>query len=131
MVETNKARRHPDPWLAEMNTYVSRLGYERTERRRGLGKTWGLPLENYKALALGNCFYCGASPDSPPGTKILRDAGVKRNGIDRVDNAKGYSVGNCVTSCCACNREKGVRSLPEFIESTRRRFLHLQSKGLI
>jgi len=127
----NKARRNPDPWVAEMNTYVCRLGYERSKKRQQLAKTWKLTLQEYVALATSDCFYCGCPPASAPGTKILRATGIKRNGIDRIDSQKGYEPGNCVTSCCACNREKGPRTQAEFFETTKRRFLHLRGKGLI
>ena len=37
------------------------------------------------------------------------------NGIDRVDNTKGYQVNNCVASCFICNKAKGVMTQSEFL----------------
>ena len=47
------------------------------------------------------CFYCGTVP------KPL-------NGIDRVDNSKGYVIGNTVTACKQCNYAKHDYSRAEF-----------------
>jgi len=38
------------------------------------------------------------------------------NGIDRVDNSKGYSDTNCVPCCSECNHAKGTKSYGEFIK---------------
>ncbi len=46
------------------------------------------------------CFYCG-------------DASTI-NGIDRVDNSRGYVEDNVVTACKACNRAKHARTREEF-----------------
>ena len=67
-------------------------------------------------LFQGTCHYCGL----PPSTVSGKDRGMNGiylyNGIDRVDNSKGYTVGNCVTCCATCNRMKGVREYREFVD---------------
>lgn len=130
VAKTNTNRRNPEPWLAEMNIYKYHLSVDRPNRR-GLATTWALTVEEYKSLSVSDCFYCGLSPSSMPYLGYLRKAGVKRSGIDRVDNYNGYSIENCVPCCAACNREKGTRTQEEFLESTRRRYFHLLRKGLI
>jgi hypothetical protein len=35
------------------------------------------------------------------------------NGIDRIDNTKGYTSGNCLACCIRCNKLKGKLSLAE------------------
>jgi hypothetical protein len=126
----NKRRRNPDPWISEMNVYRYHLSVDKLSRRH-LAITWGLNLEEYKVLVTSNCYYCGAEPSGLPLLKHLRGSGVRKSGIDRVDNLKGYEPGNCVPCCAGCNREKGARTQGEFLESTRRRYLHLQKIGLI
>lgn len=128
---TNKARRNRDPWVAEMNTYISRLGYDLRAKRRKLVTTWELKLPEYTALSTATCYYCGVPPGAAPSTRLLKVTGVKKHGIDRVDSSKGYVSSNCVTSCCACNREKGVRDQGDFFKTTVRRYKHLKSQGLI
>ena len=68
-------------------------------RRRNL--EFSLPRALFDDLVTDNCFYCGAAPEPV-------------NGIDRVDNARGYVEDNVVTACRWCNRAKDVRSRSEF-----------------
>lgn len=54
-------------------------------------------------LSQQNCYYCGIEPSS-----LVKTAGgqIKINGIDRVDNDKGYAIENCVACCSKCNYNK-------------------------
>jgi len=61
-----------------------------------------LSLKEFEFLILSPCIYCGNSINT-------------YNGIDRVDNAKGYEKNNCVPCCMRCNRMKMDMSLEEFI----------------
>lgn len=70
-----------------------------TAKSRGL--EFALNRVEYTDLVLDNCFYCTAEP-SPI------------NGIDRVDNSKGYVRGNTVTCCKRCNVAKNDHSREEF-----------------
>jgi len=38
------------------------------------------------------------------------------NGIDRVNNAFGYTWQNCVACCENCNRSKGTRTVADFMK---------------
>lgn len=40
---------------------------------------------------------------------------ITDNGIDRVDNSKGYTSDNCVPCCWACNNAKKNNSSSEFL----------------
>lgn len=55
------------------------------------------------------CVYCG---------KI--DAGC--NGIDRIDNTKGYIKNNCVSCCKTCNIAKNDLTIKEFKQQIERRY---------
>ncbi len=68
------------------------------------------------ALFKGNCSYCGISP----ATKITlitesHSRSFNYNGIDRVDNTKGYTIDNAVSCCQNCNFMKRAFSVNEFI----------------
>ena len=65
------------------------------------GHVWELPDALALDLMTDSCFYCGAVP-SPV------------NGIDRVDNARGYEVNNVVTACRMCNVAKNKYSREAF-----------------
>jgi len=51
-----------------------------------------------------NCHYCG----EPVHWAKCSTAGRAYN-LDRIDNDKGYSLGNCVVACCRCNMSRGNR----------------------
>lgn len=74
------------------------------------------------ALFEKNCWYCDSAPHQKiigsPGPGVSAD-GKKHstftyNGIDRIDNSKGYTLDNCVTCCKRCNIGKGTMSTQEF-----------------
>lgn len=67
------------------------------------------------------CAFCGAPPQSEFKTKHHEKCGsYVYNGIDRVDNTKGYVDGNVLTSCIVCNRSKNQKSVEDFIDWVRR-----------
>lgn len=84
--------------------------YVRGAKVRGLA--FELDEDEFRELVKADCFYCGAVP-------ILRWVNSNEilcNGIDRVDNTKGYVKGNVVTACGDCNKMKGSFDKEAFIE---------------
>lgn len=63
---------------------------------------FSLTREQVYPLIQQDCTYCGVSP-------------IKRNGLDRVDNEKGYTLDNIVPCCEDCNRAKLTRTAEEFL----------------
>jgi hypothetical protein len=57
--------------------------------------------EEFQALQSHPCHYCGVT---------------EKNGIDRKDNAIGYTLQNCVSCCGSCNYLKGPSDDTQFIE---------------
>ena len=147
LAERNRILLTLDPWESDMRLYIRRLGYRKLRAKLGsnqfqvLAKTaqqevppgnaesWALTLSSYKRLVLGVCYYCGRAPAQP--VHGAASALLLKNGIDRVDNTKGYEESNCVSCCKSCNKEKRAQSLTVFVENTRRRYQWLKSKGLI
>lgn len=72
-----------------------------------------LDLTEASLLFTQNCHYCG----NPPSNARTRDTGVTvvYQGIDRVDNNKGYESGNVVPCCKHCNSFKSTRTTEEFL----------------
>jgi hypothetical protein len=58
------------------------------------GQTWGLTFEQFAALVVLPCHYCG-KPLNPTGT-----------GLDRMDASRGYETDNVVPCCHRCNKVK-------------------------
>ena len=71
-----------------------------------------ISLEDASKLFVQNCTYCGR----PPANVRKRDTGIQVSyqGIDRVDNTRGYELGNIAPCCKYCNSFKNDRNKEEF-----------------
>ena len=76
-----------------------------------------LSKDQFKKLTKLPCYYCGKEPKQ----EILKaDKGNPGNGkyiyngIDRIDNKKGYTIDNCVSCCKNCNNGKKDMGKEEF-----------------
>jgi hypothetical protein len=73
-----------------------------------------LTAAEFTSIVSKDCHYCGANPIK------RKDIGSvwmpPMNGIDRVDNGKGYFLENCVPCCSMCNRMKKDYYFSEFLE---------------
>jgi hypothetical protein len=76
---------------------------------------WDLTKKDFEQLTQGNCFYCNREPEQENNVQSNTGSYIY-NGIDRVNNSKGYTTGNCVSCCKQCNIAKGTLSLEEFLE---------------
>jgi hypothetical protein len=83
--------------------------YKSEAKNRGLG--WELSDEQFKALTQLNCTSCGAEPSTVYRTKTSE---CTYNGLDRIDNTKGYSSSNVQTMCKNCNFAKRDMSRGQF-----------------
>jgi len=72
-----------------------------------------LQFRNWRDLVLEICFYCG-SPHSE-GRKIAGYE-LRINGIDRIDNIKGYLRTNVVSCCWMCNKMKHTTPQRAFLD---------------
>jgi hypothetical protein len=91
------------------DTLVAR--YKRQAAQRGY--EWSISDEEAKEMTKKKCFYCGCEPYQRSGAK-RRGEPIIYNGIDRVDNSKGYVPGNCVPCCGMCNQMKMAFSIDDF-----------------
>jgi len=73
-----------------------------------------LTKEQFKKLTKQNCFYCGTKPHNSL-NHTGSNGGYVYNGIDRINNAKGYIVGNCIPCCKKCNWMKKTYTQQEFL----------------
>lgn len=89
--------------------------------------------EEFICICSENCFYCDAVPrpynayanengqihkrNSAHGIsqETVDRAWIDINGIDRVDNNKGYTLDNCVPCCWECNQMKSSLNLYEWL----------------
>ena len=76
-----------------------------------------LNKDKFRQLIKQDYYYCG----SPPNQKFKNNDRIKSthciyNGLDRVDNNRGYKLDNVVPCCGICNRAKNALTHDAFIE---------------
>jgi hypothetical protein len=87
-------------------------------KRRGLD--FDISTSDFRRLVKSPCFYCATLP-TPMETFLNRYSLAAKNrdepfnGIDRLDNDKGYVSGNVVPCCITCNRAKGTMPYKDFL----------------
>ena len=75
--------------------------------KRGRVIEWSLTFEEFAELVKKPCTYCASKQP------------VEIRGVDRIDNAKGYTPDNCTAACGPCNRMKHVYHPEFFIDHCR------------
>jgi len=94
-----RMRRERDRWKRYKPHINPRRRLSRYKFKAKLrGYSWEISDSHALALFNGSCQYCGAAPNP-------------LNGIDRVDNSKGYKTDNVVSCCTPCNYKKNSISL--------------------
>lgn len=99
------------------------LKYQAGAKRRNLD--WELDKEHFLNLSKQNCYYCNLEPQPynayanqkryQTKNNLLERSWINVNGIDRVDNHKGYLIDNSVSCCTKCNFAKRHYSQQEFL----------------
>ena len=67
-----------------------------------------LTKEQFRELTQKSCHYCGVMHSK-------NQKGFLYNGIDRVDNTKGYVIDNVVPCCFTCNISKARMTVEDFL----------------
>lgn len=114
--------RRPDASLKQIFGH-----YKRAAKNRKF--SFALTFEDCRKLFSQPCYYCGTSPCCK--TKRFHDSATfAYNGLDRVDNARGYEKDNVVSCCKVCNMAKRALSVNDFISMCHRVvFLHPKLSG--
>ena len=80
------------------------------------GYEFNLSKEEFEDIITKPCVYCGSKHS------MVFHVGKKNsgrdyyyNGIDRVDNNKGYTINNVVSCCSICNRGKSTLKLKDWL----------------
>lgn len=93
-----------------------------TYKKRALkdGRAFSLTKEQFRALTSAPCTYCNIKPRQQKRACSESYGIYQYNGLDRVDNARGYELGNVAPCCAMCNRSKRELSVVEFLDWVRR-----------
>ena len=98
-----------EPGLSNMHSRITM--YKRSAKIRGYD--YNLTEKQFAEITQKPCYYCGAIPNNKHKQKESNGDYIY-NGIDRVDNNKGYTIDNVVPCCKTCNSAKGRLTLQEF-----------------
>ncbi len=99
--------------------YIRRLQKDYIWGAKKRELSFELSLEKFRELLLGDCAYCGAPPAfNGNGLQYMVNTTepLKRNGINRIDTKKGYTIENTVSCCTSCNYAKHEMTLNDFKE---------------
>lgn len=99
-------KRHPDETVCVNHIMAI---YKRCARDKNI--KFELEYSEFIKLIKNKCFYCGIIPSN---ILHIRDRTYIYNGIDRVDNFRGYVLNNVVSCCIRCNQSKMDMSVNEF-----------------
>lgn len=92
-----------------LKTYDSAFNiFYNTVKRGAIQRRFSFELNpnDVKTISRQNCFYCGIEPHQIIKARNNFGSDFIYNGIDRVDNTKGYTINNCVPCCKKCNQAK-------------------------
>lgn len=107
--------------LIKPSLTVVYMRYKSGAKERGY--VFGLSKEELYKITSSNCYYCGIEPNQIASRKNCR--GIYRyNGIDRIDNDKGYVIDNVVPCCKTCNIAKRDMSKEAFLAWIKRAYNH-------
>lgn len=79
------------------------IRYKLSAKRKG--HKFNLSKDEFVEITSQSCYYCGAKPIKEH-IAPQANGSYKYNGIDRIDNSKGYVKKNCVPCCWLCNQWK-------------------------
>ena len=102
--------------------------YRRGAKERGLA--FELTKDQVREIIEQDCYYCGQSPITRY-TAIGCAGEYAWNGIDRVDNTKGYTPDNCVPCCKLCNFGKRDLTFDQFAKWIERTYHEMRRKGVV
>ena len=105
------------------NPAARQVWYSYNYRARKVGQKLSIPKEQFYRLILNPCFYCGVSGSNVSKNKY-NGAALPYNGLDRIDNNKGYTLNNSVPCCEMCNKAKRDLTQQEFLVWIKKAYLH-------
>ena len=101
------------------------LVYKRNSKKRK--KEFDITYDLFRVITKKNCYYCNIEPKQRHFLEETNGPYIY-NGIDRVDNKKGYIKDNVRPCCKACNYAKRSMSEKEFAKWIEKVYFNLKNK---
>jgi hypothetical protein len=97
--------------------------YKRGSTKRFKDRVFKLTLEECISMFKSKCFYCLVDPSNSikVGQRI-----INYQGIDRLEQDKGYTTDNVVPCCKTCNYSKNTLDYKNFIEHITKIYINVQ-----
>ena len=89
-----------------------------------------LSFDEFMKITKQNCFYCNIEPSNIKKSEY-NNGDFIYNGIDRMDNSKGYIIDNIIPCCKICNYAKNTMPLEEFYKWVNTIYANLKEKGVL
>ena len=109
--------RRLNPGLSSMRGLIN--SYKNGAKKRKI--EYELTEEQFREITKKDCYYCGAKANGMIKYKECNGYYIY-NGIDRIDNNRGYTIDNVVPCCKHCNRSKYKRTLSEYKDWIKRSY---------
>lgn len=93
-IQDNKRKDRIRNYRNERFTNIPQFFKDYVTKAYERGYSMDLQFDDFKKLVLSPCYYCKSQKEN------------EVNGIDRIDNSKGYTKENSVPCCQICNRMK-------------------------
>lgn len=97
------------PTVSAFNSLIYRYKYGSRLKKRA----FRISRRQCVFLFQSNCHWCGSNPSGILLNPRANGAYIY-NGIDRIDNSRGYIIGNVVSCCAICNRLKGSLTVADW-----------------
>lgn len=116
MQMANSGRVFKDREMAAFNlTYAD---YKQGAKKRGY--SFEITKTEFYDISQQPCHYCGDTLSNTKKVVYKLGGEFKYNGLDRVDNTKGYTLDNVVPCCGICNVMKMTLEYDDFIDRIHR-----------
>tara|TARA_Y100000310_G_scaffold335106_1_gene416345 strand:- start:1281 stop:1895 length:615 start_codon:yes stop_codon:yes gene_type:complete len=110
MIKTNTGKRFTEPGETAFKNVYSQ--YKARARRKNMA--FDIDRDTFKKLVAESCYVCGCSPSNLMKNGIFNGS-YSYNSLDRLDNSKGYILGNVAPCCKVCNEFKSDLDLEDFV----------------
>ena len=101
--------------------------YKRNAKYRK--RKFDIDFDDFKKITKQNCYYCNAEPSQIGRFKQCNGYYIY-NGLDRINNDKGYTLENCVPCCKKCNYAKRDFSRADFYDLIYKIYKTAKNRGI-